>query len=111
MLLYPIAELPEAGLEMLATRRLQGLSKLAAPRVLAYRGGLVEVGVEGLRSGASLHPVPRALSSLAESRLEIQDVIEHLGLGVEALVVRAIHPRWGELNVAVLRGLKPYRHL
>ena len=37
-------------------------------------------------ASTSLHPVSRALSKLTDSRLEIESVVEHQGLGVEALV-------------------------
>jgi heavy metal translocating P-type ATPase len=51
MLLYSIAELLEAGSELLAIRRLQGLTKLIPARIPVDRGGFVEVDIGSLRPG------------------------------------------------------------
>jgi Cd2+/Zn2+-exporting ATPase len=51
MLLYSTAELLEAGSELLAIRRLQGLTKLIPARALVDRGGFVEVDIDSVRPG------------------------------------------------------------
>ncbi|MFZ8794099.1 MAG: heavy metal translocating P-type ATPase [Acidilobaceae archaeon] len=51
MLLYSIAELLEAGSELLAIRHLQGLTKLIPARALVDRGGFVEVDIGSVRPG------------------------------------------------------------
>ncbi len=121
---YSIASLARAGVIVRGSRALEGLLKvdtvvldktgtitLGSLRVSTInppRGVDVEMfkAIVATIASASLHPVSRALSSLAESRLEIQDIIEHPGLGVEA-IVGGVRVLLGGPNVAVLRSLNP----
>jgi Cation transport ATPase len=101
---YSIASLARSGVVVRGSRPLERLHRVDT--IVVDKTGTITYGslrvssispptghsVEEFKTivatvaSASLHPVSRALSKLTDSRLEIESVVEHQGLGVEALV-------------------------
>jgi Cd2+/Zn2+-exporting ATPase len=101
---YSIASLARTGVVVRGSRALEGL--LNVDTIVLDKTGTITLGslkvsavkppagvdeetfkaIAATIASVSLHPVSRVLSSLTGSRLEIHGIIEHPGLGVEALV-------------------------